>query len=73
MIENAPINIMYTDLDLKIQYMNPASIRTLKQLEAYLPIKVDDMIGTVDRHLPQASRAPAAGCLPTPRTCRMRP
>jgi GAF domain-containing protein len=45
MIENAPINLMYTDLDLKIQYMNPASIRTLKRLEAYLPVKVDDMIG----------------------------
>jgi methyl-accepting chemotaxis protein len=45
MIENAPINLMYTDLDLKIQYMNPASVRTLKRLEAYLPMKVDDMIG----------------------------
>jgi methyl-accepting chemotaxis protein len=45
MIENAPINMMYTDLDLKIQYMNAASVRTLKKLEAYLPIKVDEMIG----------------------------
>src|SRR5262249_33560416 len=45
MIENAPINMMYTDLDLKIRYMNPASIRTLKRLEQYLPVKVDEMIG----------------------------
>ena len=45
MIENAPINLMYTDLDLKIQYMNPASTRTLKRLEAYLPVKVDEMVG----------------------------
>ena len=49
MIENAPINVMYTDLDLKIQYMNPASVRTLKRLEQYLPVKVDTMIGqTID-------------------------
>jgi methyl-accepting chemotaxis protein len=45
MIENAPLNMMYTDMDLRVQYMNPASIRTLKRLESYLPIKVDDMIG----------------------------
>jgi methyl-accepting chemotaxis protein len=45
MMENAPINVMCTDLDLKIQYMNPASTKTLKTLEQMLPIKVDDMIG----------------------------
>ncbi|WP_406697992.1 methyl-accepting chemotaxis protein [Singulisphaera sp. Ch08] len=45
MIENAPLNVMYTDRDLRIQYMNPASQRTLKRLEAYLPIKADQMIG----------------------------
>lgn len=45
MIENAPLNVMYTDRDLRIQYMNPASQRTLKRLEAYLPIKSDQMIG----------------------------
>ena len=25
MIENAPLNMMYADLDLKIQYMNPTA------------------------------------------------
>jgi methyl-accepting chemotaxis protein len=45
MMENAPINIMCTDLDLKIQYMNPASKNTLKTLEKYLPIRADQMIG----------------------------
>ena len=45
MTENSPGNIMFADLDLKIQYMNPASRNTLKKLEQYLPIKVDDMIG----------------------------
>ncbi|WP_435009903.1 methyl-accepting chemotaxis protein [Tundrisphaera lichenicola] len=45
MIENAPLNMMYCDLDLKIQYLNPASVRTLKRLESYLPIKADEMLG----------------------------
>jgi len=45
MIENAPINIMCTDLDLRIQYMNPASVSTLRRLQQYLPIKVDQMLG----------------------------
>src|SRR5207244_2144017 len=39
MMENAPINVMCTDLNLKLQYLNPASLRTLKTLEQYLPIK----------------------------------
>jgi len=45
MMENAPINIMMTDLDLKLQYMNPASTRTLKTIQQYLPIRVEEMIG----------------------------
>jgi methyl-accepting chemotaxis protein len=45
MIENAPLNMMYTDLDLRIQYMNPASERMMKRLEQYLPIKAAQMIG----------------------------
>jgi methyl-accepting chemotaxis protein len=45
MVDNAPINIMYADLDLKVRYMNPKAEQTLKKLEAYLPIKVDQMIG----------------------------
>jgi methyl-accepting chemotaxis protein len=49
MVENAPINMVGADLDLKIRYMNPAASRTLKQLEAHLPVKVDQMIGqTID-------------------------
>ncbi len=46
MVENAPINFMYADLDLKVQYMNRKAEQTLKRLEAHLPIKVDQMIGT---------------------------
>jgi methyl-accepting chemotaxis protein len=46
MVENAPINIMCTDLDLTIRYQNPASRATLRRLEQYLPVTSDAMIGT---------------------------
>jgi methyl-accepting chemotaxis protein len=45
MMENAPINIMYADTDLILQYMNPSSEKTLKTLEQYLPDKVDNLVG----------------------------
>ena len=45
MVENLPINVMYTDMDFNIRYINPASARTLARLEKYMPIKVSDMIG----------------------------
>lgn len=45
MMENAPVNVMYANKDLKIQYMNPASNKTLKTLEHLLPVKVKEMIG----------------------------
>ncbi|MFM7097547.1 MAG: methyl-accepting chemotaxis protein [Gemmataceae bacterium] len=45
MVENLPINVMYTDMDFNIRYINPASVRTLARLEKYMPIKVSDMIG----------------------------
>jgi len=49
MIENSPVNMLYTDLDLKIRYMNPAAIQTLRRLESMLPVKVEEMIGkTID-------------------------
>ena len=46
MVDNAPVNVMYSDLDLKIRYMNPKAEQTLKKLEAHLPIKVDQIIGS---------------------------
>ena len=46
MMENMPINVMYVDTDLVLQYMNPQSKNTLKKLEHLLPVKVDQMIGT---------------------------
>jgi methyl-accepting chemotaxis protein len=45
MVDNAPVNLMYADPDLKIRYMNPRAEETLKRLEAHLPVKVSQMIG----------------------------
>ncbi|MEZ4445597.1 MAG: methyl-accepting chemotaxis protein [Polyangiaceae bacterium] len=45
MVENAPINIMLADPDGIIQYMNPASRKTLESIEHLLPCKVKDIVG----------------------------
>jgi methyl-accepting chemotaxis protein len=45
MVENAPINIMMADRDLKIIFQNPASLRTLRGLEQHLPVKADQVVG----------------------------
>jgi methyl-accepting chemotaxis protein len=45
MMENAPINMIYADRDLRIQYLNPASIETLRKVEHLLPVKVDQIKG----------------------------
>ena len=45
-VENAPINIMFADSkEFNIQYMNPAATKTVKSLEQYMPVPVDDMVG----------------------------
>jgi methyl-accepting chemotaxis protein len=44
MLENAPTNVIYANKDLNIQYMNPASKKTLKTLEQYLPVRVDEIM-----------------------------
>jgi len=46
MMENAPINVIYADLDMIIRYVNPSSVKTLKTLEQFLPCKVDELVGT---------------------------
>lgn len=46
MIEQIPIAIMFADRDYKIRYANPSTIKKLKSLEAYLPIKVDQLVGS---------------------------
>jgi len=45
MMENAPINMIFADRDLRIQYLNPASIDTLRKVEHLLPVKVDQVKG----------------------------
>ncbi|MBT5633550.1 MAG: methyl-accepting chemotaxis protein [Nitrospina sp.] len=46
MMENAPVNVIYADKDsFEITYVNPASIKTLKTIEQYLPIPVDKLMG----------------------------
>ena len=45
MMESTNINVLYADRDLVLRYMNPASKKTLSQLEHLLPCKVSEMIG----------------------------
>ncbi|MBT5469657.1 MAG: hypothetical protein HOK41_03550, partial [Nitrospina sp.] len=45
MMDNAPFNILFCDCDLILQYANPASLKTLKPLEQYLPSPVEELIG----------------------------
>ncbi len=44
-VDNAPTNVILAGPDLKIQFLNPASIRTLKSIEKDLPCKVDAIVG----------------------------
>jgi len=45
MVENSPTNMMFCAPDLTIQYMNPASEKTLRTIEHLLPCKVDKIVG----------------------------
>lgn len=45
MVENSPINILLADRDLKIVYANPASLKTLKSIEKYLPVRAEEVVG----------------------------
>lgn len=45
-IENAPVNIMMADKNLNIQYINPASQRTLESLAKHLPVAVGKVVGS---------------------------
>ncbi|WP_157417463.1 methyl-accepting chemotaxis protein [Nocardioides sp. Iso805N] len=46
MMENSPTNMMFADRDFVVQYMNPASLATLRRLEAYLPVRADQVVGS---------------------------
>jgi len=45
MVENAPTNIMYCDNDRVVRYINPKSAETLRTIEQFLPVKVDEIVG----------------------------
>ena len=46
MVEGMPVGVMMCDTEnFEINYMNKFSTDTLKTLESYLPIKVDQMVG----------------------------
>ena len=45
MMESAPFNIFFADRDLVLRYANPASLKTLKTLEQFLPTAVDKIVG----------------------------
>jgi methyl-accepting chemotaxis protein len=45
MLETAPVNVLWADSDLKLRYMNPSSAKTLKELEQYLPVKAENILG----------------------------
>ena len=46
MVENAPTNIMFATKDSwTIDYMNPASVKTLRGLERDLPCAADEIVG----------------------------
>lgn len=78
MVENAPVNMMYADADLKIRYMNPCARKTLEKLEAHLPVRVDEMIGaSIDVFHKEPSHQRRiladAGNLPRTRTIQVGP
>ncbi|HWB12062.1 MAG TPA: PAS domain-containing methyl-accepting chemotaxis protein [Pirellulales bacterium] len=43
--ENTGVHVIAADRELRIVYMNPASVKTLRKIEHLLPCRVDDMIG----------------------------
>lgn len=45
LVQNSPTNIMFCNRDLVIQYLNPKSVETLKQIRQHLPIDPEEFIG----------------------------
>ena len=45
MMENLPTNLILTDPDLTITYLNPASLTTLREIEQHLPCRTDEIAG----------------------------
>jgi methyl-accepting chemotaxis protein len=45
LVENTTVRLIVADLDLRIIYMNPASVQTLQRLQHLLPCRVEEMVG----------------------------
>lgn len=45
MVDLSPINTMFADKTGKLLYMNQNSMNTLRNLEQYLPDKVENLVG----------------------------
>jgi methyl-accepting chemotaxis protein len=45
-VDNAPTNIMLADRDLKITYINPASLGFLRKIERHLPMRAESVLGS---------------------------
>ena len=45
LVKNASVRVIVADRDLKLVYLNPASVKTLTELQHLLPCPVDQLIG----------------------------
>lgn len=45
LLENAPINVLYCDLDFVIRYANAKSIETLMKIKQHIPIDPKEIVG----------------------------
>ena len=46
MLDCMPINVMVSDLDCNITYINPASLRTMKSIENQMAVRADQVVGS---------------------------
>jgi len=53
LVENAPINLICADRDLRISYLNPAARRTLSALQQHLPLRGDVVGSPIDALHPE--------------------
>ncbi|MFZ5861417.1 MAG: methyl-accepting chemotaxis protein [Nitrospirota bacterium] len=45
LVENAPINLMLADREMKLTYMNPAAAKTFRALASSLPVPPEKLLG----------------------------
>ena len=46
MLENIPVSVMMADRDFVITYVNPASLKKLKEVDKYLPVRAEQVVGS---------------------------